>query len=61
MARFAAVALMVVMTGAVYTHMTHGEAASAPVPLVLLLLLGCIAYLRRESVALSERAGAAEA
>ena len=37
------------MIGAVATHLTHGEAAFAPVPLVLGLLAGWVAWQSRRS------------
>lgn len=47
LASLAALGLIVIMLGAVYTHISHGEYSMAPVPLVVLLLLGVVAYLRR--------------
>ncbi len=39
-----------VMVGAALTHLVHDELAAVPVPLVLLCLLGAIAYARRDSL-----------
>jgi uncharacterized membrane protein YphA (DoxX/SURF4 family) len=49
---FAATVLAVVMAGAVFTHLRHGETAQAPVTLVLFGLLGMVAYVRRPRAAL---------
>jgi putative oxidoreductase len=44
---YGAVALTVVMAGAVYTHLAHGEVPETVTPVVLLGLLGLIASARR--------------
>lgn len=44
----AAVALMPLMLGAVYMHLTHDEASHAPVPAILLVLLCVSAWGWRE-------------
>jgi uncharacterized membrane protein YphA (DoxX/SURF4 family) len=44
---YAAGALGVIMAGAVYTHVAHGEVSHAVVPLVLLGLVCTVAYTRR--------------
>ncbi len=44
-----AVGLMVIMLGAAYTHLAHGDGISATLPaLVLFVLLGGVTYLRRQ-------------
>ncbi len=45
LAFWAALGLIVIMLGAIYTHVTHGEAMFAP--LVAALLLGFVAWARR--------------
>jgi uncharacterized membrane protein YphA (DoxX/SURF4 family) len=47
LAIYATGALGVIMAGAVYTHVTRGEAPHAALPLVLLGLLCAVAYARR--------------
>ncbi len=47
LASLAALGLMAIMCGAVYTHATHGENLEMIGPLVLLCLLGLVALLRR--------------
>jgi uncharacterized membrane protein YphA (DoxX/SURF4 family) len=44
---WAAGALAVVMVGAAFTHLLHGEVPQAAVPLVLLALLVAVGYFRR--------------
>jgi putative oxidoreductase len=44
---YAAGALAVVMAGAVFTHLLHGEASQTAVPFVLLGLLVLVGYARR--------------
>ena len=39
--------LICVMVGAIFTHLTHSQAAMAPIPVVLLVLAGVETYLRR--------------
>lgn len=46
---YAALLLMTVMAGAVVTHLVHGELQRLPVPLVYLLLIALIGWLRRKS------------
>lgn len=62
MAFFGAGALMVVMAGAVYTHLfrASGEGLMAIAPLVLLGLAGLVAYARRPTSRGGQAAGAAE-
>ncbi len=43
---YAAAGLILVMIGAAVTHITHGEAAMLPMPVIPLLLLAAVAYLR---------------
>ncbi len=50
LAFWAAAGLIVIMLGAVYTHLTNAEAPTGPV--VALLLLGFIAWARRDSALL---------
>jgi putative oxidoreductase len=45
----AALLLMTVMTAAVVTHLLHGELQRLPVPLVYLLMIALIGWLRRKS------------
>lgn len=50
LAAFCAIGLMLVMGGAVYTHLAADQGLNAALPaMVLILLLGVIAYLRRGS------------
>jgi uncharacterized membrane protein YphA (DoxX/SURF4 family) len=44
---YGAAALGVIMVGAAFTHLGHGEVPRAVVPLVLLCLLVTVGYLRR--------------
>ena len=44
---YAAGALGIVMVGAVFTHLLHGEAQEAVVPFVLLCVLTLVGYARR--------------
>ena len=46
-ARYAAAALIVVMVGAFFSHLKVGETSNAMLPLVLLVLLVIVGYLRR--------------
>ncbi|MEW6211827.1 MAG: DoxX family protein [Acidobacteriota bacterium] len=46
---YAAAGLVIIMIGAAITHITHGEAAMLPMPIIPLLLLAAVAYLRRPS------------
>jgi uncharacterized membrane protein YphA (DoxX/SURF4 family) len=46
-ALYAAGALGIVMLGAVFTHLVHGEVPQAPVPFVILVLLVVVGYARR--------------
>jgi uncharacterized membrane protein YphA (DoxX/SURF4 family) len=48
---YAAGALVVVMAGAVFTHLRAGEVPQAAVPLVLLGLLALVCYARRPGAA----------
>jgi len=50
LASLAALGLMAIMCGAIYTHATHGENLEMIGPLVLLGLLGIAALLRRPQV-----------
>lgn len=50
LAGLSAVLLGGTMVGAALTHLLHGELSAVPVPLVLLCLLGGIAYARRDSL-----------
>lgn len=45
-AGLAAVGLILVMGGALFTHLTHNEMGMAMLPLVVMILLGVIVYLR---------------
>ncbi len=57
----AACCLMVLMCGAVYVHANHGENEALVPPLVLLVLLGSSALIRRNSAAVPSDSAAAEA
>jgi putative oxidoreductase len=46
---YGAALLMVVMTGAALTHLAHGEMRQLSAPLVFLVLLALVAWLRRRS------------
>jgi putative oxidoreductase len=46
LASLAAAGLTIIMAGAVYTHLTHQENSHALVPLVLMLLLIGVSYVR---------------
>lgn len=46
----AAVAIIATMIGALFTHLTHGEALFALGPVVLALMAGAVAYLRRDEL-----------
>lgn len=47
LAGLAAIGLIVIMLGAIYTHLSHAEYGMAPVPLVVMVLLGVVVYFRR--------------
>jgi hypothetical protein len=52
---WAASGLIVIMIGAIYSHLTHDEATKAPIPLVAGLLLAFVARARRpQAIFLSE-------
>jgi uncharacterized membrane protein YphA (DoxX/SURF4 family) len=59
LATYAALLLIAVMVGAAGTHLVFGELQRLPVPLVYLLLIALVGWLRRRS-ALRLRAGSAE-
>lgn len=46
LAGLAAVGLIFIMIGALFTHLTHGEFGMAFMPLMVMILLGVVAYLR---------------
>lgn len=46
LAGLAAVGLILILGGALFTHLTHGEMGLAMLPLVVMILLGVVAYLR---------------
>lgn len=46
LAGLAAAGLILIMAGALVTHLTHNEMSMAPVPLVVMILLGAVVYLR---------------
>lgn len=46
LAGLAAAGLAIIMAGAVYTHLSHNETAHGMIPLVLLVLLAGISYVR---------------
>jgi uncharacterized membrane protein YphA (DoxX/SURF4 family) len=46
LAGLAAVGLIGIMIGALFTHLSHGEMDMAPVPLVVMVLLAVIVYVR---------------
>lgn len=46
LAGLAAVGLFLIMGGALFTHVRHGEFSMAPVPLVFMILLAVVAFLR---------------
>ena len=54
---YGAALLVCTMIGAVMTHLTHGEASFAPVPLVLGILAGTVAWLNREQLPIPSKAG----
>ena len=56
---YAAVLLMTVMAGAALTHLVLGELQRLPVPVVYLLLVALVGWLRRKS-ALRLRTASAE-
>lgn len=45
-AGLAAAGLILIMIGALFTHLTHGEMGMAIVPLIVIVLLGVVVYLR---------------
>jgi uncharacterized membrane protein YphA (DoxX/SURF4 family) len=45
-AGLAAVGLIMILMGAAFTHLSHGEYDMAPVPIVLIILLAVVAYVR---------------
>lgn len=45
-AGMAAVGLIIIMVGAIATHLTHGEYSMAPLPVTVLILLSLVAYFR---------------
>jgi uncharacterized membrane protein YphA (DoxX/SURF4 family) len=47
---YAALLLVVVMAGAAGTHLLHGEPQRVPVPLVYMLVVALVGWLRRKSV-----------
>ena len=46
LAGLAAAGLVGIMIGALFTHLSHGEMDMAPMPLVVMILLAFIAYVR---------------
>ena len=48
---YAALVLVATMAGAAVTHLLHGELHRLPVPLVYLLLIALVGWLRRRSAA----------
>ncbi len=48
LAFWAACGLILIMIGAVHTHVTHPEAGPPVAPVVALLLLGLVAFVRRK-------------
>ena len=46
LSELAATGLIVIMIGALFTHLTHNEVGMAVVPLVIIVLLGVIVFLR---------------
>jgi len=54
---WAACGLFLIMTGAVYSHMTHGQAALWAAPVLAAYMLGFVAWVRRpQAVLLPSRA-----
>ena len=49
LATYAALLLMTMMTGASVTHLVHGELKRLPVPLVYLLVIALVGWMRRTS------------
>jgi uncharacterized membrane protein YphA (DoxX/SURF4 family) len=43
---FAAVGLIMIMMGALYTHLTHGEMLMAMMPVMVMMMLAFVAYVR---------------
>jgi uncharacterized membrane protein YphA (DoxX/SURF4 family) len=58
---YAAVLLMVVMTGAALTHLTFGETRQFTSPLVFLVLLSLVGWLRKDSAATLPRSASRSA
>jgi uncharacterized membrane protein YphA (DoxX/SURF4 family) len=58
---YAALLLMTMMAGAVVTHAVHGEWQRLPVPLVYLLVVALVGWLRRRSVLRFRTASAEQA
>lgn len=46
LAGLAAVGLIGLMIGALFTHLSHGEMSMAPMPLIVMVLLAFIVYVR---------------
>ncbi len=46
LAGLASVGLILIMIGALFTHLTHGEMGMAMIPLIVMILLGVVVYLR---------------
>lgn len=46
LAGLAAIGLIFIMVGAAFTHLTHNEALASLFPIVLILLLAVVAYIR---------------
>jgi uncharacterized membrane protein YphA (DoxX/SURF4 family) len=57
---YAAVLLMIVMAGAVATHLVHGELQRLPVPSVYLLMIALVGWLRRKSALTQHRTSASQ-
>ena len=52
---YAALLLMTMMAGAVVTHLVHGELQRLPVPLVYLLIVAWVGWLRRKAAFILHR------
>jgi putative oxidoreductase len=55
---YAALLLITVMAGAAATHLVHGEPQRLPVPLVYLLIVALVGWLRRKSALVLPRRSA---
>ena len=56
LAGLAASGLILLMVGALFTHLTHGEYGMAPVPVAVMAMLAVVAYLRNPLSAFAKAA-----